>query len=110
MKKTISLLVLFLSITATLCAQTTNKSDKAFEVPSDIIINRRFYINLDKGNKLEIALTDITELERVANIDSLLQIFIKDITPLKDSICDPLTSKRIDYITDAQGRKKIRLQ
>ncbi len=110
MKKTISLLVLFLSITATLCAQTTNKSDKAFEVPSDIIINRRFYINLDKGNKLEIALTDITDLERVANIDSLLQIFIKDITPLKDSISDPLTSKRIDYITDAQGRKKIRLQ
>jgi len=110
MKKTISLLVLFLSITATLCAQTTNKSDKAFEVPSDIIINRRFYINLDKGNKLEIALTDITDLERVANIDSLLQLFIKDITPLKDSISDPLTSKRIDYITDAQGRKKIRLQ
>ncbi|MDQ2718594.1 MAG: hypothetical protein M3Z26_02350 [Bacteroidota bacterium] len=110
MKKTISLLMLFTSITAALCAQSTNKSDKAFEIPQNIIINRRFYIDLDKGNKLQIELTDITDMEKVANIDSLLQVFIKDITPLKDSISDPLTSKRIDYVTDAQGRKKIRFQ
>ena len=110
MKKTISLLMLFTSITASLCAQSNSKADKTFEVPSDIIINRRFYINLDKGNKLEIELTDITDLEKVANIDSLLQTFIKDVTPLKDSISNPLTSKRIDYVTDAQGRKKIRFQ
>ncbi len=110
MKKLVSVLMLFVSILPNLCAQTSNKSDKAFEVPDNIIINRRFYINLEKENKLEIELTDITDLEKIANIDSLLQIFIDDVTPLKDSISDPLTSKRIDYITDAQGRKKIRLQ
>lgn len=102
--------MLFVSITPELCAQSNSNADNAFEVPSDIIINRRFYINLDKGNKLEIELTDMTDLERIANIDSLLKIFIVDITPLKDSLSDPLTAKRIDYITDAQGRKKIRLQ
>ena len=58
---------------------------------------------------MEIELSDITDLGAVANIDSLLQIFLNDITPLKDSIADPLTAKRIDYVTDAQGRKKIRL-
>ncbi len=110
MKKAISVLMLLISILPNLCAQTKNKSDKAFEVPENIIINRRFYINLEKGNKLEIELTDITDLQKIANIDSLLQIFIDDITPLKDSISDPLTSKRIDYVTDAQRRKKIRLQ
>lgn len=110
MKKTISVLMLFTSITASLCGQMNNKTDKTFEVPSNIIINRRFYINLDKGNKLQVEVTDITDLDRLTNIDSLLQIFAEDIAPLKDSISDPLTSKRIDYITDAQGRKKIRFQ
>ncbi len=104
-----SVLMLCIGITASLCAQS-NKSDKAFEVPANIIINRRFYINLEKGNKLQIELTDITDLDAVANIDSLLQIFLTDIAPLKDSIADPLTAKRIDYFTDAGGRKKIRLQ
>lgn len=110
MKKIIIALMLFVSITPDLCAQSNNNTDKAFEVPSDIIINRRFYINLDKGNKFTIELTDITDLERITNIDSLLKIFIADITPLKDSLEDPLTTKRIDYLTDAKGRKKIRLQ
>ena len=109
MKKTICFLMLVTSITEILCAQS-NKSDKAFEVPENIVINRRFWINLDKGNKMQIELTDINDLTAVANIDSLLQAFLTDITPLKDSLTDPLTSKRIDYITDAQGRKKIRFQ
>ncbi len=100
--------MLLISITAELCAQS--KSDKAFEVPDNIIISRRFTVSLDKGNKVMIEVTDITDLEKVANIDSLLQIFLKDIAGLKDSLSDPLTSKRIDYLTDAEGRKKIRFQ
>ena len=110
MKKTICLLMLLTSITAELCAQSNNKTDIAFEVPPNIIIHRRFYINLDKGNKLQIELTDITDLNKITNIDSLLQVFAEDIAPLKDSVSDPLTSKRIDYFIDAQGKKKIRLQ
>ena len=110
MKQVIIVLMLFISILPDLCAQSESKEDKAFEIPDNIIINRRFYINLDKGNRLEIELTDITDLERISNIDSLLQAFVSDITPLKDSLSDPLTPKRIDYITDAQNRKKIRLQ
>jgi len=110
MKKLIGILMLFTSITANLCAQSTSSSDKTFQVPENIIITRRFYINLEKGNKMVIEVSDIADLKRMANIDSLLQIFLNDITPLKDSLADPVTSKRIDYITDAQGRKKIRFQ
>ena len=110
MKKIITVLMLFASIHPRLCAQTESPADKAFEIPENIIISRRFYINLNKGNKLEIELTDITDLQKISNIDSLLKVFVNDITPLKDSLSDPLTSKRIDYITDARGRKKIRLQ
>ena len=105
-----TVLMLFTSITATLCAQPKSKADKAFEVPDNIIFNRRFYVDLDKGNKMQIELTDIQDLNSVANIDSLLEIFTTDIAPLKDSLADPLTAKRIDYISDAPGRKKIRFQ
>ncbi|HYM94973.1 MAG TPA: hypothetical protein VET23_12585 [Chitinophagaceae bacterium] len=110
MKKAIIVLMLFISILPELCAQSNPKADKVFEVPENIIINRRFYINLDKGNKMEIEVSDLSDLNRMANIDSLLQIFLQDIAPLKDSLSDPLTAKRIDYVTDAQGRKKIRFQ
>jgi len=109
MKKTICFLMLLISITEILCAQS-NKSDKVFEVPENIIITRRFWINLDNRNKMQIELSDINDLDALANIDSLLQIFLTDIAPLKDSFINPLTSKRIDYITDAQGRKKMRFQ
>ncbi len=103
-------MMLFTSISGSLCAQTSKKKDKTFEVPKDIIMNRRFYINLDKGNQLRIELTDITDLQKIANIDSLLRVFMKDVTPLRDSFSDPLTTKRLDYVTDTMGRKKIRFQ
>jgi hypothetical protein len=109
MKKAFIVLMLSISILTDLCAQQKSQEDKAFEVPENIVINRRFYIDLEKGNKLTIEVTDITDLQRIANIDSLLKVFAHDLTPLKDSLSDPLTSKRIDYVTDAQGRKKVRI-
>ena len=102
--------MLFTSITASLCAQSNGGPDKTFEVPANIVFNRRFMVNLEKGNKMQLELADLADLDRLANIDSLLQIFLADIDHLKDSLADPLTSKRIDYVTDAQGRKKIRFQ
>ena len=101
--------MLLTSITADLCAQSA-KSDKAFEVPVNIIFNRRFDIDLEKGNKMQLALSDITDLDRLANIDSLLQVFLDDLSLLKDSLPDPLTAKRIDYVIDIQDRKKIRFR
>jgi hypothetical protein len=109
MKKTIALLMLATSITVNLCAQS-NQPNKSFEIPGDVIMNRRFIINLDKGNKLQLEMTDITDLAAASNIDSLMQVFFTDIVPMKDSLADPLTSKRIDYFIDEKGRKKIRFQ
>ena len=102
--------MLFISILPQLCAQSKSKEDQAFEIPENIIISSRFYIDLERGNKLTIELTDISDLQKVANIDSLLTVFMSDLKPLKDSLSDPLASKRIDYVIDVQGRKKIRIQ
>jgi len=110
MKKTITVWMLIIGILPNLCAQNKSKEDKAFEIPNNIVIMSRFYVDLERGNKLTIEVTDLSDLERIKNVDSILAIFLNDMKPLKDSLSDPLTSKRIDYITDAQGRKKIRIQ
>jgi len=98
--------LMLMGITVTLCAQS---DDKTFEVPDYIIFNRKFTINLDNKNKLIIRLSDINDLQQLGNLDSLVQVFLKDTGPLKDSLTNELSAKRIDYITDAQNRKKIRL-
>lgn len=109
MKKILLCVMLLTGITAELYAQQ-NQSDKTFEVPADVIINRRFTIDLGKGNRVKLELTDWADFERVKNIDSLVQEFLDDISGLKDSLTDPLSARRIDHVTDAQGRRKIRFQ
>jgi hypothetical protein len=106
MKKTGLFWMLLLGIPVTLCAQS---EDKTFEVPGHIIFNRKFTINLDNKNTLVIRLSDINDLQQLSNLDSLIQVFLNDTAPLKDSLTNELSAKRIDYVTDAQNRKKIRL-
>jgi hypothetical protein len=108
MKKMFFFVMLTTSITAQLCAQHSNLH--LFGIPEDVIINRRFFIDLQKGNRLELALTDITDLQVATNLDSFIHLLLNDLAPLKDSLANPLTIKRIDYLIDEKGRKKIRLQ
>jgi hypothetical protein len=112
MNKLTLLWMLLISFPASLCAQTqaNSKSDKAFAVPDNIVMARRFYIDLGKKNKLTIEVTDLSDLQRIGDMDSLLKVFKKDMAPLKDSFYNPLNSKKVDYVTDAKGRKKIRFQ
>jgi hypothetical protein len=109
--KSFYFLMLATSITGACFAQqaATTNSDKIFELSPDIF-NRRFIIELGKGNILQIELNDISDLARFNNMDSVLRVFLQDIEPLKDSLSDELAAKRIDYITDSAGRKKIRVQ
>lgn len=106
MNKTSILWMLLLGIPVTLFAQS---DDRTFEVPGHIIFNRKFTINLDNKNSFVIRLSDINDLQKLGNVDSLLQVFLNDMTPLKDSMGNEFNAKRIDYVTDAQNRKKIRL-
>jgi hypothetical protein len=108
MKKLFALTMLVTGIALNSFGQN-DASDKTFEVPDNILMSRKFEFKLNKGNKMKLELSALVDLERVSNVDSLLRIFLLDIAPLKDSLSDPLTSKRIDHVTDTQGRKKIRL-
>lgn len=112
MKRIILLMMLSMSIKGTLFAQenaTLSGTDKKFDRSPDDF-TRRFLIDLGKGNKLQIELKDMADLDRLKNMDSILRVFLQDIEPLKDSLSDELTSKRIDYVTDSTGRKEMRFQ
>lgn len=105
---------LVLSITGTLSAQQKNKTaitpdDQLFELPRYIT----WFIgwaDLGHGNLMRLELTRKSELSRWQNIDSLLMVFSSDIKALQDSFADPQTSKRIDYLVDFQGHKKLRIR
>ncbi|SEL06905.1 hypothetical protein SAMN04488505_1011420 [Chitinophaga rupis] len=110
MKKMICLWMLASSITGVVCAQekkAVTNEDKTFELPANKI-TRSFWIELDKGNKMQVELVNIDDLEQVGNVDSLVRMFLQDLAPLKDSLSDELSYKRIDYVTDTKA-KKIRI-
>ncbi len=75
MKKFTLVLMLSISVPASICAQKKIAADKAFEIPDNIIITRRFYIGLDKGNKLTIEVTGFVGIKRIEDMDSLLRVF-----------------------------------
>lgn len=111
MKKTICLWMLASSITGVVCAQekkAVTNEDKTFELPANKI-TRRFWIELDKGNRMQVELMNIEDLEHIGNVDSLVRMFLQDLSPLKDSLSDELSYKRIDYVTDGAKAKKIRI-
>lgn len=109
MKRHLFLWVLIVSIAGELCAQQT-KADRVFEIPRDFYFNRKFYVDLGTGNRMMVELSDLNDLQRIANIDSLLKVCLKDLTPLQDTLSDPFNTKTVDYVIDTMGTKKIRFQ
>jgi len=108
MKKAVALLMLLISITGNLFAQT--KPDPTFNVPEGFVFHKMIMFHLDKGNRFSLELADGADIWRVSNVDSLLTMYLKDMSFLKDSLSDPSTSKRIDYSIDSAGIVKIRFQ
>ena len=112
MKRILLLMLGLPGILTNLCAQDNSPSmlaDKTFGVSSGFHRLWRFQIDLGKGNHLKLELGSIGVLDHFDNVDSLLLIFLGDVKLLRDSLADPLTVKRIDYLVDAAGRKKIRI-
>src|SRR6476661_256394 len=108
MKHALFFLMLSLSIGQQGIAQNTT-TDKTFELDPDFA-HRRFFIDLGQGNKIKIELTEAEDLIYLQNIDSLLEVFVSDLSFFKDSLANELTIKRVDYRIDSPVIKKIRIQ
>ena len=114
MLKTIVLLGLWLSISGAAYAQQKEKpalppDDQLFELSTGTTVVR-FWADLGKGNLLRLELSQRSDLARFENIDSLLLTFFADMKAFRDSLSDPLTGKRIDYLMDTTGLKKVRIR
>ncbi|MBN9385721.1 MAG: hypothetical protein J0H74_33510 [Chitinophagaceae bacterium] len=110
MKKFFCTVLTLLSIMGTLYAQHQVRAGiKTFGISSDNL-ERRFWIDMGKGNQLCLELEDQEDISRFTNVDSLLMVFLADMKPFNDSLSDPLAWHVIDYVIDAAGKKKLRLQ
>jgi hypothetical protein len=111
MTKIICTVLILMSMSGTLCAQHSLRAvvGKTFSMSSDHL-ERRFWIELGKGNRLCLELEDVGDLAKFTNIDSLLLVFLADMKPFNDSLTDPLSWHLIDYVADTGGKKKLRLQ
>lgn len=113
MKKMIFMLSMLLGITAPLCAQSPfdpagPPDTRLFELPY-FSIGSAWHFDLGKGNYVELELADNSQLSRFLNVDSLLLVFLADMKPFRDSLSDPVSGKRIDYLIDTAGRKFVRI-
>jgi hypothetical protein len=113
MKTPMFLLGILLSITAMLCAQSPldpvqPPETQLFELPY-FSIGAAWHFDLGKGNFFELELADNSQLSRFLNVDSLLLVFLDDMKPFRDSLANPMSGKRIDYLIDTAGRKLVRI-
>jgi hypothetical protein len=106
--------ILLLSAAASSYAQDTayehlQPEDKLFALPP-FSIKRTYYVALARGNRFQVEVGDPGDLDRLQNIDSLLMVFLSDLKPFRDSLTNPLTAKRIDWLSDESGHKKLRFR
>jgi hypothetical protein len=112
MKRKIYFLMLITSITGTAIAQDamqTTKTEKIFDIKPDNF-KRKFMVEMGKGNTMQVAFGKMEDLNYFKNVDSLIKIFFRDISLLKDTLDEEAIAKRIDFIAVANGNNKIRVQ
>jgi hypothetical protein len=112
MKQFLIALMLIAGINGTLIAQQPDNAvrpSRTFDL-APTYINRRFYIDLQQGNEIQIGLRSIKDMTYIGDLDSLIRVCLRDLAPLNDSLADELTSKRIDYTIRPSGRKEIRFR
>lgn len=108
MKQIFMSLVLLGSISQAGHAQTNVSNEYPFNIPPGST-NRYFRIDMGKGNKVEVYVNNIADIDKFKNMDSIIYGFLKDLNHFKDSLSDERTIKRIDYNLDDAGNRKLRI-
>lgn len=81
-----------------------------FTTPANYNYEHKVRIDLGKGNSVMVCLSDLNDLQRLNNLDSIVQQCFIDLAPLKDSMTDPVASYYVDHFSDALGVRKISLR
>ncbi len=119
MNKSITAMVLAVAcIQVSVCAQeylgntpkelSGTRTEQIFGSKADYL-NHKLIIHLTNENRVIVQLNSMRDLPAVINLDSLFREVLKDAEPLKDSLQAGLNAKKIDYIIDTNGTKKVRI-
>ncbi|MFT3980590.1 MAG: hypothetical protein QM687_08985 [Ferruginibacter sp.] len=79
-----------------------------FDIPANST-NRLFWVELGNGNKMEVHVNNIDDLDKLQNMDSLIYGFLKDLNNFRDSLQNELAVKRVDYNVDDADNRKLRI-
>lgn len=88
--------------------RTAEPSDPLKPGPSYPLIHH-IKINLLDKNYVLVELSSMKLLASVMNIDSILNAVLHDLSPLKDSLATESNTRKVEYIIDGAGARKIRL-
>ncbi len=97
----------FLALACSASQALTAQSKDAFKLPNDYNYAHKVRFSLDKGNSVTVYLSDVNDIPRLKNVDSLIRRFQLDLALLKDSLGDPVERYYIEHFTDGMGVKKI---
>ncbi|MDJ1503867.1 hypothetical protein [Xanthocytophaga agilis] len=109
MKHLLCCTMLMLSIAGISFAQTTTDdwlTDKPSSIKKTPFVkeDRQLIIPLENENKVIIGLQDNADLLRFRNVDSLLTIFLQDLSQIKDSLSSSTESLKVLYRLKKQER------
>ena len=79
-----------------------------YEVPP-YLIGKKFEVDLGKGNKMFIELSKLSLLSNIKNLDSIVDQFLINVIPLKDSFADQKIQYKIDYLMMDVERAALKL-
>ncbi|MEO6668277.1 MAG: hypothetical protein ABIN36_02305 [Ferruginibacter sp.] len=109
MKKIFFLLILFTGITQAKHAYAQSNPSQVFDIPIEKF-TREFTVELERKNRMQVTVTSMQVIDYIANIDSILKVFMKELMIIRDSLPLKTASLRLDYNVDDPRITKLRVR
>ena len=98
----------FLCLLIIVQCSAQNAPVNIYEV-SPYLIGKKFEVDLGKGKKMFIELSKLSLLSNIKNLDSIVDQFLINVIPLKDSFADQKIQYKIDYLMMDEEKAALKL-
>lgn len=79
------------------------RTENTFNNPRPRSLRNNFDFLLANGNRLTLEFSNITQLQSLVNVDSLVAEVWKQLAPMHDSLKKPLVNRRVDFNVSDKG-------
>ncbi len=108
MKKIFLVMILLAGITGAKHALAQYNPATIFDITEEKF-TRRFTVEFDRNNKMEVSVTAMSNLAYISNIDSIIKIVMNQLDKIKDTPVNYVMWRKIDYNMDDSAVKKLRI-